>query len=72
MLGEAVRACVVAPGADERLRREILRACRECLALYKVPKQVIFMTSLPRTASGKIRKHLLRATRTANSDWSEE
>jgi len=72
LLGEAVRACVVAPGADARLRREILGACRERLALYKVPKQVVFMASLPRTASGKVRKHLLRATRTANSAWSEE
>lgn len=72
LLGEAVLACVVAPGADDRLRRDILRACRERLALYKVPKQVVFMASLPRTASGKVRKHVLRATRTADSAGSKE
>ncbi len=37
-----------------------LRAwCREKLAAYKVPKYVIFAYDLPRTAAGKVQKHLL-------------
>lgn len=33
--------------------------CRERLAAYKVPKAFAFVTDYPRTAAGKIRKHLL-------------
>lgn len=33
--------------------------CREHLAAYKVPKRFIHVTEFPRTAAGKIRKHLL-------------
>jgi fatty-acyl-CoA synthase len=51
---------VVAPGAtlsDD----ELLAFCRSRLAGYKLPKQVIRVDELPRTASGKVRKDLLRA-----------
>ena len=33
--------------------------CRERLAAYKVPRHVIFTQDLPRTAAGKVQKHLL-------------
>ncbi|MBR9824511.1 MAG: long-chain fatty acid--CoA ligase [Alphaproteobacteria bacterium] len=33
--------------------------CRERLAAYKVPKYVVFAYDLPRTAAGKVQKHLL-------------
>ena len=39
---------------------EIRRFCRKHMADYKVPKQVIFIDSLPKTATGKIRKEDLR------------
>ena len=39
---------------------EIRRFCGKYIADYKVPKQVIFMDSLPKTATGKIRKEDLR------------
>ncbi len=51
---------VVAPGAvltDE----EVIAFCRERLAGYKLPKRLLRVDELPRTASGKIRKDLLRA-----------
>jgi acyl-CoA synthetase (AMP-forming)/AMP-acid ligase II len=34
--------------------------CREHLAHYKCPKRVDFIDALPRTATGKIQKNLLR------------
>jgi acyl-CoA synthetase (AMP-forming)/AMP-acid ligase II len=40
---------------------ELLAFCRSRLAGYKLPKQVIRVDELPRTASGKVRKDLLRA-----------
>ncbi|MBT8077316.1 MAG: AMP-binding protein [Gammaproteobacteria bacterium] len=38
---------------------EIDRYCRERLAAYKVPKRYIQVDEFPRTAAGKIQKHLL-------------
>lgn len=62
LLGEVVRACVV-PAAGHpplpQLMRDIQRHCREHLALYKAPKQIDFFDALPRTASGKVQKHLI-------------
>jgi len=64
VLGEVVRACVV-PSADHAgwpsLVKDIQRACQERLALYKRPKRIDFFDDLPRTASGKVRKHLIPA-----------
>lgn len=62
LLGEVARACVIpAPGHPPlpQLTRDIQRHCREHLALYKVPKQVDYFDALPRTASGKVQKHLI-------------
>jgi acyl-CoA synthetase (AMP-forming)/AMP-acid ligase II len=58
VLGQVVGVFVVgAAGPDaERL---ILRHCREHLAPHKIPKKVYWRTSLPRTASGKIKRHEL-------------
>ena len=38
---------------------ELIAHCRQFLASYKLPKQVIF-DELPKTSSGKIQKHVLR------------
>jgi len=40
---------------------ELERRCRESMASFKVPRQFIKVDSLPRTALGKVQKHLLRA-----------
>jgi len=58
LLGQSIKACVIA-SEDDALRRQILRQCREHLPLYKMPKAVDFYKEFPRTASGKIQKHLL-------------
>ena len=47
------------PGA-ELTAEEILGHLRGRLAKYKIPKQVVFIDELPRTASGKVRKADLR------------
>lgn len=38
---------------------ELVRFLRERLAAYKVPRYFVHVTDFPRTAAGKIRKHLL-------------
>jgi len=58
--GEAVRAVIRLKEGAVATEREIKQFCREHLADFKVPKQVVFMTSLPKTITGKIRKEVLR------------
>lgn len=56
ILGQSIAAyIVIAPGHDITIER-IKAHCRERMAAYKVPKQVYFVDSLPRTASGKLRR----------------
>ncbi|HEX7154511.1 MAG TPA: AMP-binding protein [Thermoanaerobaculia bacterium] len=40
---------------------ELERVCREQLASFKVPRRFVRVDSLPRTALGKVQKHLLKA-----------
>jgi fatty-acyl-CoA synthase len=40
---------------------ELIQYCRTHLAGFKTPKQIVFVADLPRTAAGKVQKHLLRA-----------
>jgi fatty-acyl-CoA synthase len=57
---EAVTAVVVArPEASLRVE-ELDAFCRERLAGYKRPKQIVIVDSLPKNASGKILKRELR------------
>jgi acyl-CoA synthetase (AMP-forming)/AMP-acid ligase II len=54
ILGQVVKAFVV---ADSALSPEDIKAhCRERMATYKVPKQVDLVSSLPKTASGKVQR----------------
>jgi long-chain acyl-CoA synthetase len=58
--GETIRACVVkAPGAD-LAAEEVISFCRERLAAYKVPKEIVFLDALPKSTVGKILRRELR------------
>jgi long-chain acyl-CoA synthetase len=62
-MGEQVKAVVQpAPGveAGPALEQELLSYVRERIAHYKAPKSVDFVTSLPRTATGKLQKRKIR------------
>jgi crotonobetaine/carnitine-CoA ligase len=41
---------------------ELVAWCAERLSKFKVPEQVEFREAFPRTAVGKIQKHLLKRT----------
>jgi acyl-CoA synthetase (AMP-forming)/AMP-acid ligase II len=60
--GERVAAVIVATDpASPPDPAALTAACRERLAGFKTPRSVTFVTELPRTASGKVRKDQLRA-----------
>lgn len=59
-LGEVGRAYVVPRPGHELDVTAVLAFCRERLAGYKVPRQVVFRSDLPRNPSGKPLKRLLR------------
>lgn len=58
--GEVGRALVVVRAGHEVLVSELLDFCRSRLARYKVPKDVILLEFLSRTAAGKVDKPALR------------
>lgn len=59
--GEAGRALIVAAPGETVDRDALLRFCRERLAGYKVPADVVFCAELPRNVTGKVQKiELLR------------
>lgn len=58
--GEVGRAYVqLRPAAVEPSAGDLDRFCRRQLAAYKTPKSFVFVDDMPRTAAGKVRKHLL-------------
>lgn len=61
--GEKVTAFVVLkPGVEEseKTRQELIQLCKQKLTTYKVPRTIVFRTSLPRSLIGKvIRRELL-------------
>jgi long-chain acyl-CoA synthetase len=58
--GEVVKVFVVARKEGDVSAEEILDWCRQRLAPYKVPKQIEFRDSLPKTIVGKVLRRELR------------
>ncbi|HKP85758.1 MAG TPA: fatty acid--CoA ligase [Blastocatellia bacterium] len=58
--GEVPYAVVVLKPGSEASEAELIEFCRAHLAHYKAPKRIEFIEALPRTATGKIQKNLLR------------
>ena len=54
--GEAGRALIVTAAGESVDRDELVRFCRERLAGYKVPADVVFLAELPRNVTGKVQK----------------
>ena len=57
---EVGRALVVVKAGIALTEEEVLAHCDGKLARYKIPKSVIFVESLPRTAAGKVLKRELK------------
>ncbi|MFZ2176694.1 MAG: long-chain-fatty-acid--CoA ligase [Rhodococcus sp. (in: high G+C Gram-positive bacteria)] len=57
---EAIAAIVTPKPGSDLTEEDVLTAARSRLSGFKVPKAVIFTDALPRTATGKIQKNVLR------------
>ncbi len=63
VLGQKVVAMIeLEPGqtASQELASDIIKSCLDVLGMYKLPREVVFMPSIPRTPTGKILKKVLR------------
>jgi fatty-acyl-CoA synthase len=58
--GEVGRAYVIPVAGQSVTPDEIIAHCGGRLAKFKVPKTVVVTDSIPRTASGKVQKHVLK------------
>jgi acyl-coenzyme A synthetase/AMP-(fatty) acid ligase len=56
-LDKPVAVVVVEPGTVEE---ELVAWCREGLAHFKAPRKVVFVTDLPKTATGKLQRFKVR------------
>lgn len=58
--GEAVKAAVVLKPGHRSSEAEILTQLKDLLAVFKVPKSIDFLDSLPRNPTGKVLRRVLR------------
>ncbi len=57
--GEIVSAAIRLKGREAVTEEDIKRLCRQRLINYKIPKRILFLDSLPKTADGQIRKEAI-------------
>jgi long-chain acyl-CoA synthetase len=58
--GERVKAFVVLKPGETATEKEIIDFCREKMTRYKIPKEIEFVSDLPKSAVGKILRKELR------------
>ena len=59
-LGEVGHAYIIAKPGGEQDEDELITWARDHLANFKVPRRITFVNELPRNASGKVQKFLLK------------
>ncbi len=58
--GETVKSFIVVKAGQTLTEAEVIAFCKEKLAAYKVPKRIVFIGELPKSAVGKILRKELR------------
>ena len=58
--GESVRAAIVLRAGAAVTAEDIIAYCRDRMAVYKAPASVEFVAELPKSATGKVLKRVLR------------
>jgi benzoate-CoA ligase len=54
----------------ERVREEVTRDMLDALSVYKCPRRFVFLDELPRTATGKIQRYVLREQAANQIKWT--
>ena len=70
VLGQAIAAAIVCEDGFDLTVTDIRRECLGGLSSFKVPKSIRFVGSLPKTSTGKLRRHVLAESHEEN-DKSE-
>lgn len=60
ILGQIIKVFIVTSPGYALEERTVLAYCKKNLATYKMPKCIEFVTGLPKTASGKVKRYLLQ------------
>ena len=58
--GEVVKACIVKKEGSNVTETDLISFCKDRIASYKKPQSVDFIDEVPRNASGKVLKKVLR------------
>jgi long-chain acyl-CoA synthetase len=58
--GEILRAVIVVKKNNNLTKRDVVKYCQERLEGYKIPRQIIFVDTLPLGANGKVDKKALK------------
>ena len=58
--GETVKAYVVVRPGDSLTEQEVTDFCKDRLTAYKVPKQIVFIDAIPKSAVGKILRRAMK------------
>src|SRR5690606_34159096 len=58
--GEVPKAFIVLKDGRQLTEEDVIAFCKKKLAKYKCAQEVAFLETLPRNASGKVLKHVLR------------
>ena len=60
--GEALTVFVTVSPGYQLTETAVLDHCRKRLGRFEVPKKIVFLDQFPMTATGKVKKHMLRMT----------
>jgi crotonobetaine/carnitine-CoA ligase len=69
---EEVKVCVVRRPGSELSYERLVEHCQRALAKFQVPRYIEWVDELPKTPTGKISKHSLRARALTPSTWDRE
>ena len=58
--GEVVKACIVKKEGSNLTEEDVINFCKDRIASYKKPQSIDFIDEVPRNASGKVLKKVLR------------
>ena len=66
--GEALFAVIITTPGSTLTQTEVINHCRKRIGGFKIPRQLVFVEEMPKSAMGKILKNELRRKYSTKSD----